>query len=222
MNFMGFQDMLTDAMYENTLIVVALLVFALIIFISAAVIYAMACAKNKATQMTGLIQVRVSLNEWPDNTPHDACPRLVFGDYLISMKDPSGIQNDRLDPHLTGLKKASCREYAVGTLLQRFYANYESAGMYADPSGRLLRELLKDNNFCRELGSISRKNDKKGLRASPGVDCKKDGKDLDKLSVYLEVPEDCASTFRAATNCEAKMLCITMQYLSRTRNEAGV
>lgn len=218
MDYIWFLQMISDAMDRDMLVLVALGIFLLIIVIGALIIYFAACSKNRNTEMPGLVKVGLSLNEWPDDgitMPGEGCTKLVFGEYLVSMHDPQEIQADRLDPRVSGLKKAYCRQYSVGALFRRFATNYLSAGMAADASGRLLHELLKDTVFCDDLGMIYRKNVKKGLRVNGINVWIQDKKYLDKVSVYTPVPEEIASSYAAATGCEAKMLCITLRYYPR-------
>ena len=222
MSYVKMQGMMINALDGNTLVFVALGIFLTIVVISAITAYLIACGKNKNTQMTGLIQVAVALNEWPESETAGDCPRLVFGEYLISMKDPDAVKEDRLDPRLTGMQQAYCRKSWVGELLRRFHANFESCGMQGDAGCRLLQDLLKDNNFCVSLGQLYRTNSKKGLRVARAAKSAQDKLNLDKVSVYARIPEEIANTYRAATGCDAQMLCITMEYHSRNRIESGV
>lgn len=215
MSFVKFQGMLIDAMDENMLVVAALAIFLTIILISVAVIYAVACSQNKNTQMTKLIHVGVALNEWPENETAGDCPRLVLGEYLVNMKDPAGVSVNRLDPRLGWKQRAYSRKYEVSELLRRFTANFESAGMHADPACTMLQMLQGDNSFCYRLGQIVRTSDKKGLRVLRCECWEQDKQDNDCVSVYVDIPQEYACTYQAATGCEAQKLCMTLRYHSR-------
>ena len=223
MRFVKIQGMMIDALNANTLVFIALEIFLVILAVSALIIYFTACKKNKLTQMSGLIQVGITLNEWLEEDQQDeACAKLVLAEYLVSMKDPEAIKENRLDPRLNLLEQAYCRQYAIGELLRRFTENYDCAGMHGDPACRLLLDLLKDPVFCMELGSIRRKNAKLGLQVLQNNNAGQDKQNSDKAFVFARIPEDVAANYQAATGCPARTLCITMQYHARNMNGTGV
>jgi len=218
----ALQDFLGEAMSTNMLVFAALAIFIVIVAAGAAASYAIACGINKKTELTGMVQMGVSLNEWPSNAHDTEGTRLNLGEFIISMRDPESVTKDRLDPKLTFMQKAYCRRYWVGDLLQRYYENYCSAGLKDDPSGILLRELLKETGFCIELGRIFRRSRKKGLQVYRCECWEQDKKNINKVSIYLDIPESLADTYWATAGCKAKKFCITLRYHSRNLNKAEV
>lgn len=187
--------------------------FLLLTLLLALIAYYVACAVNKTTRMTGLVTVGLTLNDWPDDTNRSQCPKMSCGEYLVSMQDPASIVKNRLDPSLTWLQKAVCRRYEVQLLLRRFCAEFEAAGFRQDPAAGLLNALLKDDKFYDRLGTISRRNAGKGIQYQGEAVCKKNGANVDKVSIYLDIPQEKdAADYLTLTHCAAKNICITLEY----------
>lgn len=194
------------------LLLCTLCLFLLIVLVCAAITYVIASRVNQGTAMTGLMEVGVELNVWPDDKSEKNCPKLNYGTYLVSMQDPAQIQEMRLDPHLNWFQKALRRQYAVSALLERFYRSYESAGFGDDPSCVLLYQLLDAVHFCHTLGTVSRPKSKTGLTVRGQAVCWKDPKNPDKLRLFMDVPESIADAFARSTSCNLKKICITLEY----------
>lgn len=190
-------------------------VFLILVAVGCLITYWAACAVNQKTQMTELMQVSVALNRWPEGADGDGSTMLSLGSYLICMQDPAGIGKNRLDPKLSGLALANCRQYRVSVLLNRFHSAFNGAGFLMDPASRLLDTLLYDEHFCEQLGWISRKNARKGLRVQTAGVSRKEGSSEDKVSVYYEIPGNLAAHFESETHCNARTLCVTLEYAVR-------
>lgn len=186
--------------------------FAVVVLIGCVILYCVFCAVNKKTAMTGLMQVSVAVNRLPDDTAETKSPMLNMGTYYIGMQDPAKIRKKRLDPKLYGLRAAQCRRYSISALLERFRIAFDAAGFSGDPASDLLQSLLHDDIFCQELGQISRKNARRGLEAHTAAFSKYEGKTKDSISIFYTIPEKNSADFCNALGCDAKTLCITLDY----------
>lgn len=191
------------------------LVFAVVVLIGGIIVYLTACVIQKKTQMTGLVRMRVTLNRWPDDTKESQSPMLYFGSYLIGMQDPEKIVKNRLDPKLTGLDAAQCRRYSVSLLLERFRSAFDNAGFAGDPASELLDRMLYDESFCEHLGQISRKSAGRGLTVHADAATKREGSSRDNVSIFYTIPGNLVESFERELHCDAKMLCVTLEYSAR-------
>lgn len=191
-------------------LLVTIMVFCVAIAVIGAIVYAVACAYNKDTEMTGIMRVGVKLNTWYDDSRRKDTTALDYGDFWISMKDPDTVLENRLDAKLNWKEKAFSRQYEVSLILNRFLAAYEGAGFGDDPSAILLKGLLKKESFCRALGKCSCRNTKKGLVVSDSYACKKESGN--KVSVFHEIDSSDGNAFHAATGCAAETICVTLEY----------
>ncbi len=191
--------------------------FLIVASVFGTVAYTVSCTVNKKTEMKNFMRVNLALNVWPTEGDHAKTPKLDYGEFMIPMQDPADKKENRLDPPLNWVEKALCRKYSVGILLERFSAAFDRAGFYRDPSSRLLKTLLEDDNFCNGLGTISRRNDKKGLSHQGKSEHKKEEHNIDQIRIYQDLSKDPAEIFQSATGCEVKNLCITLEYLTQAK-----
>lgn len=212
--------MLKNASDASALVLYAVGIFVVIVLVGGAVIYGIICTRNKKTEMNELIRVGVTLNDWPDNPPANAPSRLEYGSVLVYMHDPASVKNERLDPVLSWLEKASCREYEVKRLLKRYVSALEKSGLQDDAGVALLRNLTEENG-CAGLGRISIPNQKKGLVIRDTARKKLDKNNKYRLMVYRDIPDMPAQTFAGGTQCEAKNICITLECISHSAERRG-
>ena len=205
---------LKEAKQNNTLVLYALAVFGVIVFVGWLISHMIACAKYKRTEMNGMIRVGITLNDWPENPPANAAPRLSYGTVLINMHDPATVRKGRLDPALNWREKASCREYEVIRLLERYCSTMENSCLQFDPGVLLLQRMLAGNH-CTGLGRICVPSVRKGLEIRATTEKKQDKKNKNRLMVYKAIPDMLAQEFCNFTQCEAQNLCITLEYLPR-------
>jgi len=215
-----------------TFLLVTVLVFCAVIAIIGVIIYVVACAKSKQTEMTGIMRVGVELNTWLDDSQCKGMTALKYGDFWISMIDPAAGTGNRLNGKLNWKEKALYRQYPVSIFLERFLAAYKSAGLIEDPSAKLLESLLKQERFCKALGKCSYvaqlweglleqksfgralgklkfiKN-RMGLSVTDSFAYKKEPDKKNKISVYCKID---GGTFRAETGCDAETICVTLEY----------
>lgn len=191
-------------------LLVTLLVFLVVIAVIAAISYVIACTKSKRTEMTGIMNVQVSLNDWCDDTRCQGLDSLKLGAFWFSMRDPIHVTEDRLDRTLTWYEKAFYRQYDVSLFLKRFLVAFEKAGFAEDASAKLLKSLVKDDRFCMELGKCRYLGGKKGLLVKEASAFKK-GTEKEKVSVYHEIADN---DFVAETGCDVQSICITLEYRS--------
>ncbi len=192
-----------------------LFLYTAMIFLAAALVlsvvaYIVSCIVNKTTQMTGQIQVGVTLNLWPEDGDHGNTPKLDYGKYIINMQDPPEVKMGRLDPALNWMEKALPRQYSVAIMLRRFKSAFDLAGFFEDPSSDLLRLLLEDDIFCASLGRISRRSSKRGIAHQGFAASKKAGVDI--VSIYLDLPGDAVAMFLKDASCTVENMCITLNY----------
>lgn len=189
-------------------LLVTMLCFLAVMAIIAAISYVVACARSKRTEMTGIIKVRVALNEWSDNTLVKDLDSLKLGEFWFSMKDPIHVTENRLDRTLTWYEKAFCRQYDVSLFLKRFLVAYEKAGFAEDASAKLLKALAENDRFCMELGKCRYLSRKKGLLVKDASVFTK-GTEKEKVSVYHEIADN---EFAAETGCDVRSIGITLEY----------
>lgn len=190
-------------------LLVTVLLFCIVVAIIGTIVYFIACAQSKKTEMTGIMHVGVELNSWYDDSRCKDAVALQLGDFWVGMKDPVSVTENRLDKKLDWKEQAFCRQYAVSLLLARFLAAYKSAGFAEDPSAQLLERLLEQERFCRSLGKCTFKNTKKGLAVTDSFACKKHPS-KEKVYVYQEID---GTAFRDATGCAVETICVTLEYL---------
>lgn len=212
MGISAFENALAR-MDAEQLFVYTLVVFGAMILVGAVITYVIACKINQKTEISGFMRVSVSLNN-PQSADKNEEVRLDYGEFLIGMQDVPGKVQYLFSPKRNWLEKASRRMYATSLFLQRFGQAFENAGGQEDAGCKLLKELLGSESFCADLGAIYRRNPKDGLRLYGTADHKKYGTRSDKLTVYKALPEMAAERFRQATNCSAKSISITMEYLA--------
>lgn len=189
--------------------------FAVVVLIGSAIYYVIACSANKMTQMTGIMRVTVALNQFPSDMQDTESPMLSYGSYFIGMQDPAEVSRQRLDPKLNWIESAQYRRYQIGTILERFRNAFDSAGFAGDPASKLLEQLLEDDVFCEKLGSISRKNAKRGLRVQAASEVTTESSVRDRVSVYHTIPQIAGNAFENELRCDVRMICITLEYFDR-------
>lgn len=214
MNFSRIVDILWNGYHGGILFVYVLLVYGILVMLGAMIIHLINCARYKGTEMNGFVRVRVTLNEWPENPPENAPPRMDYGAILINMHDPATIQALRLDPQLSWKQKAECREYEVLRLLERYSKTMDNSSLHDDPGVVLLRQML-EGNHCTGMGRIRRLNAKKGLEIRASSEKKRDKESNNRLMVYKQIPEILCQEYYASTECEVRNLCVTLEYLAQ-------
>ena len=200
-------------MNPTLLFLLTVLVFFILLIIGGFIFHAITCVVNGKTAMNGVMKMSVSLNSMPQNG-EQILPGLECGEYLIGMADLEEMTTDLFFPLLGWREQAELRRYPVSVFLSRFLRAAQNSMGRDDPLCLLLRDLLKRGGFCGELGSISRRNGSKGLRTT-AASYEKDKNNRDKLKIYGTIPENCGDVFRQNTQCEAKNMCITLEYLER-------
>lgn len=190
--------------------------FALIVLVVAAGTYAVMCVLKKKTQMTGVMRIGIALNQKGVNekqkvdvTVSSSLGRLDYGEYLVSM---AGCPE--MNPRLDWLKRADTRRYPVAAFLKSFDRSFTDAGFGDDePAGALLKALLKDDIFCAELGTVSRRSRRRGL-AGAGAAFVKDQTNGDRLEVHAKLPNRIAETFeKSSGGCKAETIGISLEYM---------
>ena len=101
-------------------VLVTVILFLVVVAVITAVGYTIACAQSKKTEMTGIMRVGVTLNDWYDASQYKDVSVLHYGDFWIGMKDPETVDGERLDAALNWKEKAFCRQYKVCLMLKRF------------------------------------------------------------------------------------------------------
>lgn len=210
MNMVAFANSLSKAPVLLFLLISA--GFVLLTLLVGLIAYYVACAVNKRTEMTGLVTVGLTLNDWPEDTGHEQSTKLSCGEFLVSMQDSDQVITDRLDAKPKWYQKAACRQYEVRLLLSRFCAEFEAAGFVEDPVVLLLNMLLRDDVFYNRLGTISRRNAGTGLQHRGEAEHRANGSNPDKIAVYLDIPEGKGNVYTERTQCNVKNLCITLEY----------
>lgn len=188
-------------------------VFLVLVSVAAIIYYIFACAWNKQTDMTGTIEVGVSLNLWYEDSPERGEPVLHYGKFRINMKEPSSTAGTRLNGPRNWKEKMVCRQYDVSLLVDRFLKKYKAAGLSADPSARMLGELLDREEFCRALGSCFRRSASRGLQASGSISQKGSA---DQVKVYCNLNTSVygaiTSKYTAETGCPVQSVCVMLNY----------
>ena len=214
--------------WQVILLLLGVLLAALAIL--AVIIFSLFYLYQRGTALHGLVKVGVTLNEW--SSAHDAQrpqeqPRMRLGEFYISMKDPDGITEERLDQRPKMLEMIQARRYSVSRLLLRFQQAYSGAGLQFDPSNDLLKQLLESEDMCEKMGQMIGLRGGKGFklqkpRHTPGVAV--DG-NRQKQSVYIELDSRFTGGFvkniSRDITYEIKNLCITIEYLPENDKKGG-
>lgn len=221
MNLTGIQTLM-EKIVEMRLVflLLALLVFTIVMALIAAFTYAVACTTSKGTEMTGIMRISVTLNQWPDDSRYKDIRPLRLGDFWVGMKDPVNAnipEKDRLDRKRFWNEKPLRRRYPVSQLLERFLEAYKGAGFGEDASAKLLAGLLEKEKFCRSLGYCSFYNGKKGLCVADAWEFRKEP-NKDKVVVYqqLDIADfdtgALSTAFGDETLCDAQTICVALEY----------
>lgn len=187
-----------------------LITFLLFVLLSSIIAYLVLCAVNKNTEMSGIIRMKLTLNDTPKGKSCGS-ERLEYDEFLIAMKDMDGAEHI-LKPQLNWMQKMFSRRYSVSTLLYRYCDAMNVAGSGDDPARLLILELLKDDAFCRDMGLISFRGSRSGLRTAESLITERNLTSTNTVSIYRMIPEIPAGEFRQYTGCTAEMLCVRMEY----------
>mgnify|MGYP004605391991 FL=1 len=193
-----------------------LLTFAMYLLVDvliAAICYAIACMWSQKTEMTGTVRVGLFLNNWFEEGILQDAPEMGYGSFCIPM-GPAGVDG-KMRTGLTWKEKAMFRRYRVSAILERYLIALKAAGLGADPSAKLLEELLQRDAFCDALGSFCFRSSKKGLTVIDAPDVRR-GTDRKKVCVYCKLDggsfETAKISFTNATECSVQTICVSLEY----------